>query len=103
MNLKKYSIYTKQLIDGMPSPIFSSSTFPPNKKHKDVFMTRYKKILSVSREKYSKDRKQVEDRIYKTIDDIDIQEKLWEKKKEEYKQKEKEEKDRKRIEAKNKQ
>jgi len=24
MNLKKYTIYTKQLIDGMPSPIFSA-------------------------------------------------------------------------------
>jgi hypothetical protein len=24
MNLKKYTIYMKQLIDGMPSPVFSA-------------------------------------------------------------------------------
>ncbi len=71
MNLKKYNIYMKQLIDWMPSPVFSSSTFAPNKKNDDVFSKRYEKILQVSREKYSKSRKSVEDRIYKSIDDID--------------------------------
>lgn len=92
MNLKKYNIYTKQLIDGMPSPVFSASTFAPNIKQEEVFSKRYEKILQVSREKYSKPRVQVEERIYKTIDDIDKQEQLWEKKKQEYKEKEKQEK-----------
>lgn len=92
MNLKKYNIYTKQLIDGMPSPVFSASTFAPNIKQEEVFAKRYEKILTVSREKYSKPRVQVEERIYKTIDDIDKQEQLWEKKKQEYKEKEKQEK-----------
>lgn len=92
MNLKKYNIYTKQLIDGMPSPVFSASTFAPNIKQEEVFAKRYEKILTVSREKYSKPRTQVEERIYKTIDDIDKQEQLWEKKKQEYKEKEKQEK-----------
>ena len=92
MNLKKYNIYTKQLIDGMPSPVFSASTFAPNIKQDEVFSKRYEKILQVSREKYSKPKVQVEERIYKTIDDIDKQEQLWEKKKQEYKEKEKQEK-----------
>jgi hypothetical protein len=92
MNLKKYTIYTKQLIDGMPSPVFSAATFPPNKKNEDVFHSRYKKILSVSREKYSKSRKIVEQRISKTMEDIEIQEKEWERKKAEFEQRKKEEK-----------
>ncbi|MDD3144712.1 MAG: DUF87 domain-containing protein [Candidatus Gracilibacteria bacterium] len=100
MNLKKYNIYTKQLIDGMPSPVFSASTFAPNLKQDEVFAKRYEKILTVSREKYSKPRKQIEERIFKTIDDIDKQEQEWEKKKIEYKEKEKEEKAKKNLENK---
>lgn len=92
MNLKKYNIYTKQLIDGMPSRVFSASTFPPNKKHDEVFSKRYEKILQVSREKYSKPRKQIEEKIYKTIEDIDIQEQALEKKRLEIKEKEKQDK-----------
>lgn len=92
MNLKKYNIYTKQLIDGMPSPVFSASTFAPNKKNNEAFSKRYQKILQVSREKYSKSRKTVEEKIYQTIDDVDKQEAAWEKKKLEYKEKEKQEK-----------
>lgn len=100
MNLKKYNIYTKQLIDGMPSPVFSASTFAPNLKQEEVFAKRYEKILTVSREKYSKPRKQIEEKIFKTIDDIDKQEQEWEKKKIEYKEKEKEEKAKKHMENK---
>ena len=51
MNLKKYNIYIKQLIDWMPSPVFSAGTFSPNKKDEEEFTNRYKKILKVSREK----------------------------------------------------
>ncbi|MDD3794301.1 MAG: type IV secretion system DNA-binding domain-containing protein [Candidatus Gracilibacteria bacterium] len=92
MNLKKYNIYTKQLIDGMPSRVFSASTFAPNKKHEEVFSKRYEKILQVSREKYSKPKNQVEEKIYKTIEDIDAQEQALEKKRLEIKEKEKQEK-----------
>ena len=98
MNLKKYNIYIKQLIDWMPSNVFSSSTFAPNKKQEEVFTKRYEKILQVSREKYSKSKKSVEDRIYKSINDIDKQEKEWEKKKEVFAQKQKEEKAKKHAE-----
>jgi len=92
MNLKKYTVYTKQLIDGMPSSVFSAWTFPPNKKNEEVFHTRYQKILSVSREKYSKSRKSVEDKISKTLSDIEKQEIQFEKRKAEFEQKKKDEK-----------
>ena len=87
MNLKKYNIYIKQLIDWMPSPVFSAGTFSPNKKEEEEFMNRYQKILKVSREKYSVQRKYVEDKIKKTMAEVAEQEKIWEKKKEDFKNK----------------
>ena len=92
MNLKKYTIYIKQLIDGMPSVTFSAATFPPNVKHEEVFHARYQKILSVSREKYSKSKKSVEARINKSLEDIEKQEIQFEKRKADYEQKKKDEK-----------
>jgi len=86
-NLKKYTIYLKQLIDWMPSPVFSAATFPPYEIDGEIFESRYNKILQVSREKYAKSRTQVQDKIYKTIDDIEKQELQWEKKKEDFKAK----------------
>ncbi|RKW23017.1 DUF87 domain-containing protein [Candidatus Gracilibacteria bacterium] len=96
MNLKKYNIYIKQLIDGMPSPVFSAGTFSPNKKEEEEFMNRYQKILKVSREKYSVQRKFVEEKIKKTMAEVAEQEKIWEKKKEDFKNKEKERKEKER-------
>ena len=93
MNLKKYNIYIKQLIDWMPSPVFSAGTFSPNKKEEEEFMNRYQKILKVSREKYSVQRKFVEEKIKKTMAEVAEQEKIWEKKKEDFKNKEKERKE----------
>ena len=92
MNLKKYTIYIKQLIDGMPSVTFSAATFPPNIKQEEVFHARYKKILSVSREKYSKPKKAVEARINKSLEDIEKQEIQFEKRKADYEQKKKDDK-----------
>lgn len=97
MALSKYDIYLKQLIDGMPSTTFSAGTFPPHPKDDEIFHARYDKILKVSREKYSKPRKEVESRINKSLNDIEKQEDQWEKKKEAYKQKEKDDKAKKRI------
>lgn len=91
-NLKKYTIYLKQLIDGMPSPVFSAATFPPYEINQEVFELRYKKILQVSREKYAKPRNTVQEKIYKTIEEIEKQEAEWEKKKEEFKAKKEAEK-----------
>lgn len=103
MNLKKYNIYTKQLIDGMPSPVFSASTFSPNLKNDEVFSSRYAKILSVSREKYSKSRKSVEQRINKSLEDVEKQELEWDKKKAEFEDKKKDEKAKKHAELLSKQ
>lgn len=105
MNQKKYTIYLKQLIDGMPSPIFSAWTFPPYPKNDEEFAERYQKILQVSRERYCKKREVVEDKIGKSMAEIERQEEEWEKKKEEFKQKKDEEKRQKqqeRMEAKKK-
>ena len=94
-NLAKYKIYLKQLIDWMPSPIFSADTFPPYTKNPEAFEARYRKILQVSREKYSKPVEKIEQRINKTMQDIEKAEELWEKKKKEYEEKKKAEKQRK--------
>ncbi|MDR2640588.1 MAG: hypothetical protein LBC61_04685, partial [Candidatus Peribacteria bacterium] len=71
----------------MPSSIFSASTFPPNERDEKDFKDRYSKILMVSREKYSKPRKLVEEKIGKVIEDIENSEQALEKKKEEIKAK----------------
>ena len=92
MNLKKYNIYLKQLIDGMPSSVFSAWTFAPYEKDDNIFADRYDKILSVSREKYSKARSMIEKKIKQNMDEIEKQEALWEKKKDDFKNKKAEEK-----------
>jgi len=92
MNQKKYTIYLKQLIDGMPSPIFSAATFPPHPQNPKEFKERYQKILQVSRERYCKKRWIVEEKILKSMQEIEKQEEEWEKKKEEFKQKKDDEK-----------
>lgn len=97
MNQKKYTIYLKQLIDGMPSPIFSAGTFPPHPQEAGEFQERYEKILQVSRERYCKKRSVVEEKINKSLSDIEKQEDQWEKKKEEFKQKKEDEKRQKQI------
>ena len=86
-SLAKYKIYLKELIDWMPSPIFSADTFPPYPKNPVEFEARYKKILKVSREKYAKPRQKVEEQINKTIAKIEAQEKYFQEKKQIQKQK----------------
>jgi len=92
MNIQKYNIYSKLLVDWMPTNIFSASTFAPNKKNDKIFKSRYDKILSVSREKYSKSRKQVEQKMNKMLADIEKAEKEWENKKADFKKKKEEDK-----------
>jgi len=92
MNQKKYTIYIKQLIDGMPSPIFSAATFPPHPKDPVEFKDRYEKILQVSRERYCKARSIVVEKINKSMEEIEKQEEEWEKKKEDFKKQKEEEK-----------
>jgi hypothetical protein len=63
MNLAKYQIYTKFLIDGMPSQVFSARTNPPvdvsdREKYQDK-----QKIIENSRQRYAKDQAKVEKTI----------------------------------------
>ena len=97
-NLAKYKIYLKQLIDGMPSQIFSANTFPPHSKNAEAFESRYNKILSVSREKYSKSRLTVVNKINKSMEDIEKAENEWEKKKAAFEEKKKADKAKKHAE-----
>lgn len=92
MNQKKYTIYIKQLIDGMPSAIFSASTFPPHKKDKEIFLERYEKILQVSRERYTKPRAFVEGKISSFMHTLEKEETAWALRKEEFKKQKQQEK-----------
>jgi hypothetical protein len=76
----------------MPTKTFSASTFSPNIKEEKLFKSRYEKILSVSREKYSTPRKKVEEKINKMLGDIEKAEKDWDNKKEYFKKKKEEDK-----------
>ncbi len=97
-NLKKYSIYLKQLIEWMPSPVFSADTLAPEKMNPEAFDARYNKILNVSREKYAKPRDMVDSRIVKMMKDLEDEENQHQKKKDEYANKMKEEKAKKHAE-----
>lgn len=59
--LPKYTAYTKLLVDGVPTKVFSCSTLPPPQyeEHKDSAET----IRKVSREKYGTPKEVVEDKI----------------------------------------
>ncbi|RJQ14753.1 hypothetical protein C4553_00305 [Candidatus Parcubacteria bacterium] len=60
VNLDKYNIYIKLMIDGITSRAFSAATLPPpvlpDKNHKET-------IIKVSRERYSTDQAVVEEKI----------------------------------------
>ncbi|MFA5030185.1 MAG: type IV secretion system DNA-binding domain-containing protein [Patescibacteria group bacterium] len=59
VNLKKYDVYLKLMIDGVTSDPFSATTLPPVFEHED----NAEKIIAVSRERYSTPREIVEDKI----------------------------------------
>lgn len=91
-NLRKYDIYTKLLIDGMPSPVFSATTFAPIRDRVDVTEQKRDVILKVSREKYSKPVDLVEKKILEFNTKIVEDERKLKKSEEEYKERMKEEK-----------
>lgn len=72
VNLPKYNIYLKLMIDGVASRAFSATTLPP---FPDSEKTNNKeKIIKVSRERHATDRKTVEEKITKwsgVIEDIE--------------------------------
>lgn len=61
VQLPKYNLYTKLLIEGMPSQPFSATTLPPDIKEPDP--ERLVKVLRHARERYAAPRKEVEDKI----------------------------------------
>lgn len=62
LNLPKYNIYLRLMIDGISSRPFSATTIPPYKKQTE----NYKKIIiQVSQERYATPRKKIEDKIAK--------------------------------------
>ncbi len=60
VNLGKYNIYLKLMIDGLSSSAFSAITLPPFPKPE---MSNVEKIIKVSREKYGTPRQIVEEKI----------------------------------------
>jgi hypothetical protein len=64
LNLRKYDIYTKILIDGMPSRVFSATTFPPIRSTNESLEQKKDVVLRVNREKYARPVDFVEKKIY---------------------------------------
>lgn len=87
-NLSKYDIYTKLLIDGMPSPVFSATTYSPLRSRIETPMDQSREILlKVSREKYTKKREFVEKKIFEYAGKIGEEEKKYKKEQADYKEK----------------
>ena len=60
VNLPKYNIYLKLMIDGIAGDAFSATTLPPiERKHEDSTEV----VIKVSRERYAQDRESVEEKI----------------------------------------
>lgn len=66
VNLTKYNIYLKLMIDGVASQAFSATTLPPSSRKEG----NAEKIIKVSRERYSTKREIVEERISKWSENI---------------------------------
>ncbi len=62
VNLPKYQIYLKLMIDGVTSNAFSATTLPPYDPPGDTKET-VEKVIKVSRERYAKPREVIEDKI----------------------------------------
>ena len=60
VNLPKYNIYLKLMIDGIAGDAFSATTLPPIERK---FEDSTEKVIRVSRERYAQDKKVVEDKI----------------------------------------
>jgi len=59
INLPKYNVYLKLLIDGVTSQPFSAITLPPISQKTDS----EERVIKVSRERYAKERKTIEEQI----------------------------------------
>jgi len=64
INLPKYNIYTKLMIDGVSGRPFSAETIPPMEKPEKKVV---EKILRTSGERYGKERKKVEEKLLRWL------------------------------------
>lgn len=64
-NLPKFQIYLREMIDGVPSSVFSAATLPPAKF--EIENGRREKILKVCRQKFAREREKVEKKIGKWL------------------------------------
>jgi hypothetical protein len=74
VSLSKYTAYTRLLIDNMPTKTFSLGTLPPVDFDEDE--GRREKLMKVSREKFTKGRELVEDKIKRWSESGDSPKKL---------------------------
>ncbi len=69
VNLDKYNIYIKLMIDGLANRTFSARTLPPrpvsSKSHRE-------KIIATSRERYGTPYKKVEDKINRWMEEVEV-------------------------------
>lgn len=70
VNLDNRHIYVKMAIDGVTRPAFSAATLPPLP---SIGTDHIDKIVKVSRERYSKPRSMVEQKIQEWADDVQVQ------------------------------
>ncbi len=63
VNLTKYEIYLKLMIDGVASDAFSAKTLPPIEDEASYYPESRDKIIKISRERYANERSEVEDKI----------------------------------------
>ncbi len=64
VNLPKYTVYNRILVDGMPTPVFSGATLPPPELPSgEEVDERAQKVVNFSRQRYAKPRDQVEEKI----------------------------------------
>ncbi len=63
VNLTKFNIYLRLMIDGVASDPFSATTLPPLFSDADKNTGNLEKVIAVSRERYANTREEVEDKI----------------------------------------
>jgi len=78
MNLRKYNIYAKLLIDGMPSRVFSALTLPSivNQEHENIGQKR-EVVIKVNREKFARPVEFVQMKINELNRKVVEEEKKW--------------------------
>lgn len=87
VNLRKFDVYVREYLDGIPSSMFSATTLPPIKFKRDKESEQQKEILfKVNREKYARPASFVEDKIMEFSNKVvEMEKKMKEKEQEQRK------------------